>query len=125
MCFFKKENQNSGEFLCNHFNIENGRKHFQHVMLYCFKKGKNATETQRKICTTFEEGAVTDRTCQKWFVKFCAGDFSLDDVPRSGRPAEVDNNQIKALIENNKHHTTQEIAGILKISKSIKLLVKN
>ena len=73
----------------------------------------------------YGEGAVTDRTCQKWFVKFCAGDFSLDDVPRSGRPAEVDNNQIKALIENNKHHTTQEIAGILKISKSIKLLVKN
>ena len=36
------------------------------------------------------EGAVTDRTCQKWFVKCCAEDFLLDDAPRSGRPAEVD-----------------------------------
>ena len=25
------------------------------------------------------EGAETDQTCQKWFVKLHAGDFSLDD----------------------------------------------
>ena len=35
-----------------------------------------------------------------------------------GRPAEVESNQIKALIENNPHYTMQEIADILKISKS-------
>ena len=39
-------------------------------MLYYFKKGKNATETWKKICTVYGEGAVTDRMCQKWFVKF-------------------------------------------------------
>ena len=39
-------------------------------MLYCFKKGKNATEMQKKICAVYGEGAVTDGTCQKWFVKF-------------------------------------------------------
>ena len=39
-------------------------------MLYHFKKGKNATETQKMICAANGEGAVTDRTCQKWFVKF-------------------------------------------------------
>ena len=39
-----------GEFLCSHFNIEDGRKiqHFWHIMLYYFKKGKNATETHKK-----------------------------------------------------------------------------
>ena len=70
------------------------------------------------------EDAVTDRMCQKWFAKFCAGDFSLDGTPSSGRPVEVDSYQIKALIENNQHFTMWEIANILKISKSIKLLVK-
>ena len=41
-------------------------------MLYCFKKDKNATEMQKikKICAMYGEGAVTDRTCQKWFAKF-------------------------------------------------------
>ena len=47
-------------------------------MLYCYKKGKNKTETQKKICVVYGEGAVTDQICQKWFVKFCAGDFSFD-----------------------------------------------
>ena len=67
---------------------------------------------------------MTDRTCQKWFAKFCAGDFSLEDAPWSGRPVEVDNDQIGILIENNQCYTTWEITDILKVSKSIKLLVK-
>ena len=49
----------------------------------------------------YGEGAATDRTCQKWFAKLHAGDFSLDDAPRSGRPDEVDSNQTKTLMENN------------------------
>ena len=87
-------------------------------MLYYFKKGKNTTETHKKICAVYGEGAVTDRTCQKWFVKFRAGDFSLDNAPWSGRPVEVDSDQIKTIIENNQRYTTWEIANILKISKS-------
>ena len=86
-------------------------------MLYYFKKGKNATEMQKKICAVYGEGAVTDQKCQKWFVKFHVGDFSLDNAPQSGRPVEVD--QIETLIENNQHYTTQETADILEISKSI------
>ena len=72
----------------------------------------------------YGEGAVTDQTCQKWFVKFCAGDFSLDDAPQSSRPVEVDSDQIETLIENHQHSTIREITYILKISKSIKLFVK-
>ena len=57
-------------------------------------------------------------------MKFCAGDFSLDHAPWSGRPVEIDSDQIETLIENSQCSTIQEIADILKISKSIKLLVK-
>ena len=60
------------------------KKHFQHIMLYYFKKGKNALE--KKICTVCGESAVTDQMCQKWFAKFCAVDFSLDQSLPSGRP---------------------------------------
>ena len=87
-------------------------------MLYYFKKGKNTTEMQKKICAVYGEGAVTDRTCQKWFAKFRAGDFSLDVAPRSGRPVEGDSDKIETLIENNQCYTTREITDILKISKS-------
>ena len=53
----------------------------------------------------YGEGAMTDRRFQKWFAKFCAGYFSLDDAPRSDTPVEVDSKQIKTLIENNQHST--------------------
>ena len=51
--------------------MERDTQYFQHIILYYFKKGKNATEMQtKKICAVYEEGVVTDRMCQKWFAKF-------------------------------------------------------
>ena len=67
---------------------------------------------------------MTDQACKTWLAKFRAGDFSLDDAPQLDRPVEVDSDQIETLIENNQHSTMWEIADILEISKSIKLLVK-
>ena len=79
-------------------------------MLYYFKKDKSTTKMPKKkkkrICAVYGEGAVTDQTCQKWFVKFCARDFLLGDAPRLGRPVEVDSDQIKTLNKNNQHYTT-------------------
>ena len=56
--------------------MEENMQRFWHIMLYYFKKGKNATELQEMICAVYEV-AVTDRTCQKWFVKFHAGQCSM------------------------------------------------
>ena len=52
--------------------VEEKKQYFQHIILYYFKKGKKVTETQKKICAVYGEGAVTDPTCQKWFAKFHA-----------------------------------------------------
>ena len=70
-------------------------------MLHYLQKSKNATETQKKICAGYREGAVTDWMYQKWFAKFRAGDFLLDDASWSGRLVEVDSDQMETLIENN------------------------
>ena len=83
--------------------MEENMQHFWHIMLYYFMKGKNTTEMQEKIRALYGEGAMADQTCQKWFVKFCAGDFSLDDAPWLGKPVEVDRDQIEILIENTHH----------------------
>ena len=104
--------------------MEEDTQHFWHIMLYYFKKGKKVAEMQKKTYAVYREGAVTDRMCQKWFAKFRAGDFSLDDAPRLGRPVEVDSDQIKTLNEYNQRYTMQEIINILKTARSIELLVK-
>ena len=53
-----------------------------------------------------------------WFRKFRSGDFSLKDEPRSGRPNELDDDQIKALIELDRHVTEREKGEKLNIAKS-------
>ena len=50
--------------------MEENTHHFLYIMLYYFNKGKNTTETQKKIYAAYGEGNVIDRMCQKWFVKF-------------------------------------------------------
>ena len=92
-------------------------------MLYYFRKGKNVHET-KKICAVYGESVMTNQMCQKWLVKFHPGDFSLEDAPQSHRPVEVDSDKTETLIENNQCYNMWERAEIIKISKSIKLLVK-
>ena len=69
------------------------------------------------MCSLYGEGAVTFWTCQKWFAKFPVADFSLDNDPQSGRPVEIDSNQIETLIENNQCYTMKQIIELPKISK--------
>ncbi|EZA47571.1 Histone-lysine N-methyltransferase SETMAR, partial [Ooceraea biroi] len=66
----------------------------------------------------YGEDALKLRQCQNWFTKFRSGDFNVKDAPRSGRPIEIDDDKIKALIDSNRRLTTREIAENLNISKS-------
>ena len=45
-------------------------------------KGETQLEHQEKICLKYAEGAVTDQTHHKRYVKFCGGGSLLDDAPR-------------------------------------------
>ena len=50
--------------------VEENRQHLWHIILYYFKEGKSTTETHEKTCAVCGEGAVADRTSQKWFAEF-------------------------------------------------------
>ena len=90
--------------------------HFRHILLYYLRKGKNAVQARKKLYDVYGEKWLTERQCQNWFARFRSWDFDLKDAPRSGRPTEVGNDKIKAIIENNRRSTTQEIAEKLNIS---------
>ena len=64
------------------------------------------------------EEALKERQCRNWFDKFRSGDFLLKDEQRSGRSNKIDDNQIKAIIESDRHVTVREIEEMLKIPKS-------
>ena len=51
------------------------------------------------INNAFDPGTSNELTVPWWFKKFCKGDESLDDEELSGQPLEVDNDQLRAIIE--------------------------
>ena len=69
------------------------------LLLHEFRLGHKATEAASNICGTMGQGLVSTRTAQRWFNHFKNGDLELDDLPRSGRPMEVDMDFLKQLIE--------------------------
>lgn len=96
--------------------MERSNEHFRHILLFYFRKGKKAADVHKKICAVYGDDCLTERTCQNWFKKFRSGDFSLKDEQRSGRPTEVDDDQIKILIEDDRHITVRDIAKRLNVS---------
>ncbi|EZA52546.1 Histone-lysine N-methyltransferase SETMAR [Ooceraea biroi] len=98
--------------------MENQKEHFPHILFYYFRKGKNAVQARKKLSDVYGEDALKLRQYQNWFTKFRSRDFNVKDAPRSGRPIEIDGDEIKALIDSNRRLTTREIAENLNISKS-------
>jgi len=96
--------------------MKENKVHSRHLMLFYFRKGKNAAQTAKKICIVYGDSAVAESTVRKWFTRFRNGNFDLENRERSDRPAVVDDDQILTLIENNPRHTTRDIAEILHIS---------
>ena len=80
--------------------------HFRYILLYFFRKDKNAMQARKKLYDIYGEKSLTERQCQNWFARFRSGDFYLKDAPCSGRPTEIDDDKIKAMIENNRRSTT-------------------
>ena len=60
--------------------------HFRHILLYYFRKDKNAVQARKKLYDVYGEKSLTERECQNWFARLCSGDFDLKDARRSGHP---------------------------------------
>ena len=83
------------------------KKQIRAIFLFEFKIGHKAEETTRNINNTFGPGTAKAHT---WcFKKFCE-DESLEDEELSGQPSEVDNDQLRTILETDPLTTTQEVA---------------
>ena len=65
------------------------------IFLPEFKMGFKVVEITRNINNAFGPGTAKEHIVQWWFKEFCKGDESLEDKEHSGRPSEVDNNQLR------------------------------
>ncbi|KAL6447999.1 hypothetical protein ACFW04_000204 [Cataglyphis niger] len=62
--------------------MECKNEHFRHILLYYFRKGKNAVQAAKKLRDVYGNEALKERQCRNWFEKFRSGDFSLKDDQR-------------------------------------------
>ena len=75
--------------------MELSKQYFRGLLLYDFKSGESATVSSRRINAACGDGTMSERTAHDWFRHFHNGNFNLEDSPRSGRPAQVDNDRLR------------------------------
>ncbi|KFM74038.1 Histone-lysine N-methyltransferase SETMAR, partial [Stegodyphus mimosarum] len=87
-------------------------EHIRHCMLFEFRMGSNVTVATKNICDVYLR-ALDVRKCQRWFSNFKSGNFDLSDSYRSGRPAALDNDVLRAEVEANPCQTSEELSNTL------------
>lgn len=75
------------------------RRDVRLLLLYEFRLGHSAMEAERNICGAMGEGALSYNTAKSWFQKFKNGDFSLEEIERSGRSVELNEEDLVKLVE--------------------------
>ena len=87
---------------------------------------KTAAENHRILVEVYDEHALAERTCQKWFTRFKSGDFGLEDEERPGQPKKLEDEELEALLDEDCCQTQEELAesfGVTQaaISKRLKV----
>ena len=86
------------------------RREIRVLLLHEFRLGHKATEAANNICSTMGEDVLSIHVAQNWFNRFKNGNLELDDLPRSGRPLEMNMDRLKHLIEQDPRLTSRCLA---------------
>ena len=76
--------------------------------MYFFNLKKSAAEAHRLLVQTYDEAALSKRSCRKWFQKFKNGEFDIKDKECSGRPKVYEDAELKALLDQDRCQTQKE-----------------
>ena len=88
------------------------------VLLHYFNMKKTAAESHRILVEVYDEHALAERTCEKWFARFKSGDFGLKDEERPGQPKKFEDEELEALLDEDCCQTQEELAESLGHSSS-------
>ena len=69
------------------------------VYEYEFRRGTNASQTARNINEVFGDNVANEQTVRRWFDRFRSGDFSLENQPCCWLATNIDNDDLKAVVE--------------------------
>jgi len=87
---------------------------------FCFKAGKNATETLQMVNVAYGDQAVSRSNDFRWYGRFRDGRENIEDYPRSGRPTECRDDNVEKifqLLPQNRHLSLKMLADEVNIGK--------
>ena len=100
--------------------MELRRTHFRAMIFYDFKSGLNQQQGHSRLQAAFGDEAPSRTTIYDWFAELRRGRRSLEDDPRSGRPAEARTSvqvaAVQRLVEEDGRVTVLQIAEEVGIS---------
>uniref|UniRef100_A0A914D6U4 Mos1 transposase HTH domain-containing protein n=1 Tax=Acrobeloides nanus TaxID=290746 RepID=A0A914D6U4_9BILA len=90
-------------------------------MLWLFDKDNSITakDASEEIQGVYGQDSIAQRTCGKWLKKFRDGDKDVEDLedePRSGRPSNLNDEELCLLVEMDPKATVRELAEVLQKS---------
>jgi len=97
-------------------NFELSRRDVRVLLLYEYRMGHRAAEAARNICSFMGGGVVSERDAQLWFKRFRDGQTDLDDLPRSGRPREIDDDELQKIVDSDSTLSLRDYATVLECS---------
>ena len=90
--------------------MELSKEQVRLLLKYEYLSELNAAQAAQRINDACGEGTVGESTARRWFAKFREGEESFEDKPRSGRPKEVDRQEVLEAIEETPSLTTRMLA---------------
>ncbi|GFS96984.1 mariner Mos1 transposase [Trichonephila clavipes] len=85
-------------------------RHLREVLIFCFNMKKSAAEVHRMLSNTYDEAAVSERTCRERFQRFKNGDFDVEDQQGGGREKVFEGAELEALLDQDSCQSQQELA---------------
>jgi histone-lysine N-methyltransferase SETMAR len=99
----------------------NFKKHLRHCLLWLFDKDNSISSraASKELKEVYGADGFHDKTCANWLKRFREGDKGIDDLedePRSGRPSNLNDEELRLLIEMDPKATVRELAEVLQKS---------
>jgi len=96
----------------------------QHVCVkFCFKLGKNFTETFQMLQQAYGEDCLSRTQCYEWYQRFKSGRTSIEEDPKYGRPSSSTGDdhieKVRSVIRENRRLTIREVSEEVGICKTL------
>ena len=83
-----------------------------------FKLSNNDAKTTANINKAWEESTTSERTVRRWFQKFCGEKESLKDEDCRGQLSILQNDDLRAIVEQNQWQSVRDMSAQLGVSIS-------